>query len=743
MNIFHKRPLALVLCIGLCGFFLFTFEDIKIRLILACLAFLPIIISSVLHFNEYKKTLSKCITLSLLLSFLFSHLYFNQWFKAYELYDDEVNIVGTVEQVSETNSYTRRLLVRVEELNGEENKGYKFYAYASKADCINIIRGTRVRFDAKLTGFSDDSKSYNFSRGINAYASDTRNIEIIEHTDGGIVGKLAILKEIIARYTIIISDAESGGILSALLVGEREYLPDQLRLDFKRIGISHILALSGMHLAILSMIIERALSFVKVKKKPRLIFTAIFIFMYMALTGFSSSVVRAGIMVILSCLLFLLSKSKDSLTSLCCAVFIICLFKPHAIFDISLQLSALSTFGIIAYAELATKEKPKKSQGRAVKYIVSGILTSVFAISATLWICTDAFGGFSVLGPFSTLLFSFIIELIMILGTLMLFIGWLIPIGKLISPLCKLVIFMSTKLSSIEWAYISSNYKILTVLVIIYTACFFAFIILNVKNKRWAVCGLLAVFCFINVIPLGLTFYNNQGSAVVYSSENKRDEIVLKSKDQVCLINSSQYSRSLAYDSLELLDEMKITYLHRYYLTHYSFSLDEQLDVLLSNVIVEQIYLPAPRNDDEKTILNIVIKKMENYRTSIITFAENEPVRCGEYEIVLLYSTPYGDTSINALYITHGERIYTYLSSGCLALDKKYDFSDIISISDCLIFGRHGKKYKEEIDVSDYAASTDIVVINGENIKADVLSDNNGGGAVIFDHPSETVYIYK
>ncbi len=744
MNIFHKRPLALVLCIGLCGFFLFAFDNIKLRVVLLCLAFLPIFISLICRFDKYKKTLSKVISLILLVSYLCSFLYFEKWFKAYEIYNDEVQVVGTVEGISDTNSYTRRLLVRVEELNGERKFGYKFFAYTSKSEVNNIITGTKIRFNATLTGFSEDSLSYNISKGINAYASDTNNIEILEHTDGGLRGRLAYFKEYAARYAIILSDAQSGGILSALLIGEREYLPDQVRLDFKRIGISHILALSGLHLAILSAFIERLLSFMKVKRKSRLIFTSLFIVFYMALTGFSSSVVRAGIMVILSCVMFLLSRSKDSVTSLALAVFIICLFKPHAIYDISLQLSALSTFGIIAFAELSTKEKLAKNQGRIVKYLVSGILTSVFAISSTLWITTSSFGGFSLLGPIATLIFSPIVWLIMNLGSILLLIGWLVPVGKLVAPLCRLITVLSAKLSSIEWAYVSSNYKIVTILIIFYTVCFFMFIILNTKRKRRALCFLLAVFCMINITPVALTVAGSQSSAVVYSSDNKCDEIILKSNDRICLINSAQYSRSLAYDSLELLEEMKITYIHQYYLTHYSFSIDEDLDILLSNVIVEQVYLPTPRNEDEETILKIILKKVEKYRTSVITFNENDAVNCGEYSINLLYSSPYGETSINAFYITHGERIYTYLSSGTLALGKKFNFNEIISRSDCLILGKHGKRYKEEIKLSDYEINSNIIVVNSDNIKTnDLVNQDNVSKIEIFDHPSEIVYVYK
>ena len=103
------------------------------------------------------------------------------------------------------------------------------------------------------------------------------------------------------------SDAETGGLLGAILLGDRTYLSGQTSLDFSRIGISHVLALSGMHLAILILGIEKLLSLIGISKKARYIITIILTLAYVALTGFSVSVVRAGIMLIIRSLLHLIS----------------------------------------------------------------------------------------------------------------------------------------------------------------------------------------------------------------------------------------------------------------------------------------------------------------------------------------------------------------------------------------------------------------------------------------------------
>ena len=517
MNIFEKRPLSLILCIGLCGFFLFTFESIVLRSILIILSFLPLIISRLFNFNNRRQFVSQAVCISLILSFLLSFFYFDCWFKAYEKFEGEVQIEGVVEDYSLTNSYTKRLTVKVKSINGRNARGYKFYAYASKSDADNIICGTEIKFNATLTGFSEESKSYNISKGINAYASDVNNIEIIGYKNKSIRSVILQYRNYLARYLIMLSDSESGAILGALLLGERDFLPNQIRLDFKRIGISHILALSGMHLAILSLGIGKILSALRIKKKTRLIIINLFIFVYMIITGMSVSVVRAGIMLILASTLFILGYSKDSLTSLSVAAFIICLFNPHAIFDISFRLSALSTLGIIALAEYSFIVKPMLKLPRMIKYVFMSILASIFAISATIFISTDSFGGFSIFAPVATLIFSIIVEIIMYLGCIMILLGWLLPIGKLLSLLCCVVSYMAEYFSSLEFVYTSSNFKIASIAIIIYSVLFYGFIIFKFKINYTNSLSIFCALCFSYLQWLQSSLIQRNQSHIVQS----------------------------------------------------------------------------------------------------------------------------------------------------------------------------------------------------------------------------------
>lgn len=745
MNIFNKRPLCLILCIGLCGFFLFSLDIPIIRIGLCCISLLLLIICLFLRKRRSKQILIALVSFALILASLLSYLYFDCYFNAYDIYEDEVKIEGVVIGVSESSSYTTRLHVNIERLNDKYGKSYSVYAYVKKAEAKGVVEGTRVSFYALLEGFSDESRSYNISKGINAYASDVRDFKIIEYTSGDLTTLVSKAREYVTRYIISRSDKDSGAIVSALLLGERDYLPSQLRLDFRRIGISHILALSGMHLAILSLGIEKLLMLLRIGKKKRIITTVIFVCLYMAFTGFSVSVVRAGLMLIIGSLLFLLSRGKDSLTSLAVAVTIICIINPNAIYDVSLHLSALATFGIIALGENTRKFKQAEDiLGKILRYISFGILASVFAISATLAVSTYNFGGFSILAPVATIIFSILAEVIMYLGCLLLLVGWILPVGWLLTPVCFLMTRLALLLSSLEFAYVSSNFDFVKVMIIVYTVIFFLYLILKFKKPIKVMNVIVVLYMIVTVVPAVATVYVSNDETLGYYSSAKCDEVLVRSENQVCLINSAQYAKNLAYTTIDFLEDANVTYLDKYYLTHYSWSIDDELEVLLSNVLVEEIYLPAPRNDDEETILKVIYKTVEDYRAEVVLFQEYETVSVGKYSINLLYSSPYGETSMNAFTVAKGDEVYTYISSGLLASDKAEYLKNCISLSDHLILGEHGKKYSSKTYIEEFFNDLDSIIIQGENIylKQENMEMYLNNGCEIYSHPEEIVY-YK
>lgn len=139
-------------------------------------------------------------------------------------------------------------------------------------------------------------------------------------------------------------------VLSALTVGYKEELSDELRETYQVAGVSHILALSGMHVAILWGLLSWILHPLERKQilkwvKCILIITLLWGFAFVV--GLSASVVRAVVM----CMLMTVGQSGGrrafSLNTLAIAAFFMLLYNPFYLFDVGFQLSFLAVFSIL------------------------------------------------------------------------------------------------------------------------------------------------------------------------------------------------------------------------------------------------------------------------------------------------------------------------------------------------------------------------------------------------------------
>ncbi|MBR5399164.1 MAG: ComEC/Rec2 family competence protein [Bacteroidales bacterium] len=146
-------------------------------------------------------------------------------------------------------------------------------------------------------------------------------------------------------------DGESSrGIAAALLLGDRSGLDKEIKTAFRNAGISHALALSGMHVGIIWSIICALTAAFRWNHKTRIVsfvLSIAIIFSYAIITGLSPSVSRACIMIAVWKTAGLLCQSDDRLGPLLIAAFAIALFNPMAVEMIGFQLSFAAVAGIV------------------------------------------------------------------------------------------------------------------------------------------------------------------------------------------------------------------------------------------------------------------------------------------------------------------------------------------------------------------------------------------------------------
>lgn len=203
--------------------------------------------------------------------------------------------------------------------------------------------------------------------------------------------------------------AEEASLVNGILLGDVSGLDGSLTADFRTDGISHILSVSGLHMATIAELLLFLLLFLRVRKRAASVLTAAGVLAFMAVTCFVPSVTRSGLM----CLLVLsgpvVSRRADPLNSLCAAALLICLANPYAAADVGFLLSFTATLGLIQLsgpiAGFLNRRFDKVPLLRPLVQGVNGVLaTSAAATLFTLPIILLNFGTVSLVSPLANLL---------------------------------------------------------------------------------------------------------------------------------------------------------------------------------------------------------------------------------------------------------------------------------------------------------------------------------------------------
>ncbi|MFD1177735.1 ComEC/Rec2 family competence protein [Paenibacillus puldeungensis] len=142
------------------------------------------------------------------------------------------------------------------------------------------------------------------------------------------------------------------GYMKGLIIGLQDELEPAKYAQFTQLGLTHILAISGSHVAINVGIIFGLLRLLRVSRETALLVVLIFVPAYVLLTGFSPSVIRSGIMTMLGIYLLRRGLMKDSINVLSAAALLMLLWEPYFLLNVSFQLSFAVTAGLIIFVPL-------------------------------------------------------------------------------------------------------------------------------------------------------------------------------------------------------------------------------------------------------------------------------------------------------------------------------------------------------------------------------------------------------
>ncbi len=352
--------------------------------------------------------LISCLTV---LSFLvYNHITIKP---AKQLAGKSADITATVLETELSDDGDKFYIAKLYTIDGSSApRDMKIRLYCSNAD--NLYDYDKIC--AEVSFFSNDSVSssekYYLSNSIHGSAITLGDAKVTNKNDFSILREICRIRDKMAFNIRSAIPDERGNIISAVLFGKRDYIGADTSNLFASAGISHLLAVSGLHLSIIVSLINTLLLFLGFGKISRTIISLIFTILMMIMTGFTPSIIRAAVMTTIGLLAQCIRRDYDAPTALALSAVIICFANPYAITNIGFLLSFSATTGLIISQNILEKERMKFSLKtvsipRLIFHLVLRlILPCFFAFLFTIPVSLCVFGYLATYSPIVNLLIS-------------------------------------------------------------------------------------------------------------------------------------------------------------------------------------------------------------------------------------------------------------------------------------------------------------------------------------------------
>lgn len=272
-------------------------------------------------------------------------------------------------------------------------------------DAPYVVPGSDFRYD-----------KYLLSQGVSAVCVNA-SVRHMGHEDS-LLGYIFSLKSVVAKKVAILWPEPESSLIGGLLYGDRVGIPKDIADSFSRVGLSHIVAVSGFNITIIAAALMIILIFIGLYRRQAL-WVAIFgIILYVIFTGASASAVRAGIMGSIILIGQYIGRPSRASPALILAASLMILANPYIlIWDVGFQLSFAATAGILFLAN-----------GTSV------LKTTSAAIAATLPLILFYFGRLSIVALPVNILVLWLIPYLMLFGFMAIISSWVFfPIGQILA----------------------------------------------------------------------------------------------------------------------------------------------------------------------------------------------------------------------------------------------------------------------------------------------------------------------
>lgn len=350
-------------------------------------------------------------------------------YKTEELSDETVDICGTV--VSEFYNKENKcstLYVTKSESGVPSNIKINIYG---KNESLNV--GDNVHISAEIKTI-EKNKSFYYSKNIFANAFVRKVLSV--NKDGNLISAIAGLRSKISELFVSNLSFDTASTVLGLTVGDRYLQSDEYTENVRNSGVSHIMVVSGMHMAVICGAVLKMLKTLRVPNSLSVVICTSVVLFIMLLCGFTPSILRAGITYLVFMLSNVVFRVADSKNTLALSVIIIIILNPFSMGNVSFLLSVSSVTGILTiYPHIIENVIVKHNiKNKIAVSLINAAAVTLSAYITTFPVSVWFFETVSVVSLFTNILISFAVTVALISAFAAMATNLLIPSGIISQP---------------------------------------------------------------------------------------------------------------------------------------------------------------------------------------------------------------------------------------------------------------------------------------------------------------------
>ena len=495
------------------------------------------------------------------------------------------------------------------------------------------------------------------------------------------------------------------GIVQGIVTGNRDNLTDAFTSSLQRVGMSHTVAVSGMHLAFLA---QMLVTLRGRGRRSTAVLTILWAVLFSALCGHTPSVDRAAMMIVLLQIAPLFNRERDLPTSLGFALMVLLVLNPFAAAHIGLQLSFAAVAGIALVSDriqdwllnkLHLEHRPTSKVRRWLqklpRFAVSTLSATLGASVLTTPLVAAYFDTCSLISPLANLLTLWAVGFIFVGGLLVGLLSVFLPgLGQVLAlPVVGLVRYVEAAVNLLAVPNLSAlSMECLLYrgwVVFIYLLLLAALICKGTKRPGIPICAGIVTLC-LSVLAVGISArFGDMQVAVLDVGQGQ--SVALSQKNLYALVdcggNGPENAGDIAADYFQTRGVSRLDLL---ILTHLHDDHANGVSRLLERMKVEKILLPEEDSDLRAEILELAQEK----KITIETVTKDQRIQTGQAQSLTVYAPveEAGETNERGLAILADGGSFQTLITGDMGAAGEENLLHIAHFpqTEVLVAGHHG-----------------------------------------------------